>query len=64
MRDPKLIKTILQLAALTTFILGLVIILAPDLIIKWFDGNSAGNNHFVRFVGENPNYIRLLPSLL
>lgn len=45
------IKTILQLAAITTFVLGVAIIIVPQLIILWFEGYSPDNYHFVRFVG-------------
>lgn len=31
--------------------MGLATILAPDLIIRWFDGGSVGSTHFVRFLG-------------
>ena len=52
MKNPQtLIKITLQLAALTTFFLGLFIIIKPDLLIMWFDGYSAGDYHIVRFIG-------------
>lgn len=46
-----IIKNVLQIAAITTFFLGLAIVIFPHLIILWFEGYSAQNYHFVRFVG-------------
>lgn len=45
------IRFVLRAAALTTFVLGVGIVLRPDLIVSWFDGYSGNNYHFVRFIG-------------
>lgn len=49
MQNP--ISSVLKLAALFTFFIGIVTLIAPGEIVRIFDGYDAPNNHFVRFIG-------------
>lgn len=51
MNTNRTVSTVLRLAALATFVIGLATLLAPGLIVQIFDGYSEGNFHFVRFIG-------------
>lgn len=42
---------VLRFAALATFIIGLITLLAPEEVIRVFDGFDPSNYHFVRFIG-------------
>ena len=47
----RLTRLILRLAAIATFILGIITLLAPDFVVMVADGYSNGNYHLVRFIG-------------
>ena len=51
MNANQIVSRILMLAALTTFIIGIITLFAPQAIIRIFDGYSAPNFHFVRYIG-------------
>lgn len=50
-RSHIVVRVVLQLAAFTTLIIGLITLLAPNQIVGWFDGFDAPNYHMVRFIG-------------
>ena len=45
------VSLVLRLAAVATFGIGLVTLLAPSEVIRIFDGYDPTNYHFVRFIG-------------
>jgi Na+-driven multidrug efflux pump len=45
------VSLVLRLAAVATFGIGLITLLAPSEIIHIFDGYDPGNYHFIRFIG-------------
>lgn len=51
MRSPDLVRLILRLAAIATFILGAITLLAPGFVVELAEGFSSENTHIVRFIG-------------
>jgi len=47
----RLTRLILRLAAIATFVLGIITLLAPDFVVAVANGYSNGNYHLVRFIG-------------
>jgi Na+-driven multidrug efflux pump len=47
----RITRLILRLAALTTFVIGGITLVAPDEIVRIFDGSGTESNHMVRFIG-------------
>lgn len=49
---PVTVRYVLRAAAVVTFMLGVATLVAPQLIVDWFDGQTTlGDYHFVRFIG-------------
>ena len=49
---PIIVRHVLRSAALITLLLGIATLLAPQLIVDWFDGQrTLDDYHFVRFIG-------------
>lgn len=51
MSTDQTVSTVLRLAASATLIIGLITLLAPEEIVRIFDGYDPSNYHFVRFIG-------------
>jgi hypothetical protein len=51
MSTKQVVPSVLRLAAGATLVIGLITLLAPEEIIRIFDGYDPGNYHFVRFIG-------------
>jgi hypothetical protein len=46
-----IVSIILRLAACATLVIGFLTLLAPEEIVRIFDGYDPSNYHFVRFIG-------------
>lgn len=47
----RIVRFILRSAAIATFTLGTITLLAPDFVVRVADGYSGDNYHLVRFIG-------------
>lgn len=47
----QIVRLILRSAAIATFVLGTITLLAPGFVVKAADGYSGENYHLVRFIG-------------
>src|SRR5690349_12340001 len=45
------VSVVLRTAAVATLLIGLITLIAPEEIIRIFDGYDPGNYHFIRFIG-------------
>jgi hypothetical protein len=45
------VSAVLRTAAGATLLIGLITLLAPEVIVRIFDGYDPSNYHFVRFIG-------------